>query len=53
MSMELLVFMALDKTPNVDQWNEALRQEHVPVQITESVDLAARPTRTNAVNFLL
>ena len=40
MSMELLVFLALEKTPNVAAWNDALRETGVPVQISASVDLS-------------
>jgi hypothetical protein len=40
MSMELFVILALTRAPTADAWQKALIERHVPVQFSESLDLA-------------
>lgn len=39
MSMQLLVLFAMQDTPDIDDWKNALREQNVPVSITAEVDL--------------
>lgn len=41
MSMQLLVLFAMQDAPDIDEWKNALKEQNVPVSITEEVDLGS------------